>query len=82
MEKDQNTESDNITKKEDNINNNSEDIDQKKPETKISSEEKVKELEDRLARAYASATSFARLTNSACAGHGFSCGLHWAAICA
>ena len=35
MEKDQNTESDNITKKEDNINNNSEDIDQKKPETKI-----------------------------------------------
>ena len=53
MEKDQNTESDNITKKEDNINNNSEDIDQKKPETKISSEEKVKELEDKLTRTFA-----------------------------
>ena len=53
MEKDQNTESDNITKKEDNINNNSEDIDQKKPETKISPEEKVKELEDKLTRTFA-----------------------------
>ena len=53
MEKDQNTKSDNITNKEDNTNNNSEVIDQKKPETKISPEEKVKELEDKLTRTFA-----------------------------
>ena len=53
MEKDQNTESDNLTNKEDNSINNSEDIDQKKPETKISPEEKVTELEDKLTRAFA-----------------------------
>ena len=53
MEKDQNTESDNLTNKEDNSINNSEDIDQKKPETKISPEEKVKELEDKLTRTFA-----------------------------
>ena len=45
MDKDQNTKSENLTNKEDNKNNTPENIDQKKPETKLSPEEKVKELE-------------------------------------
>ncbi len=53
MEEDQKTKTDNITNKEDNTNNNSEVIDQKKTETKISPEEKVKELEDKLTRTLA-----------------------------
>ena len=53
MNKDQNTDSENTTNKEDNKNNTSENIDQKKPEIKVSPEEKVKELEDKLTRAFA-----------------------------
>ena len=53
MEKDQSTKSDNSTSTEDNKNNTPENIDQKKPETKLSPEEKVKELEDKLTRTFA-----------------------------
>ena len=53
MEKDQNTKSENNTNKEDHKNNTSENIEQKKPETKLSPEEKVKELEDKLTRTFA-----------------------------
>ena len=53
MDKDQNTKSENLTNKEDNKNNTPENIDQKKPETKLSPEEKVKELEDKLTRTFA-----------------------------
>ena len=53
MEKDQSTKSENSTSTEDNKNNIPENIDQKKPETKLSPEEKVKELEDKLTRTFA-----------------------------
>ena len=53
MEKDQSTKSENSTSTEDNKNNIPENIDQKKPETKVSPEEKVKELEDKLTRTFA-----------------------------
>ena len=53
MEKDQNTKSENKTNKEDHKNNTSENIEEKKPETKLSPEEKVKELEDKLTRTFA-----------------------------
>ena len=53
MENDQNTKSENNANKEDHKNNTSENIEQKKPETKLSPEEKVKELEDKLTRTFA-----------------------------
>ena len=52
MEKDQNTETENKINKEDNQIKTSEDI-QQKPDKELSSEEKVKELEDKLTRTFA-----------------------------
>ncbi len=52
MEKDQNTETENKINKEDNQTKASDDI-QQKPDKELSSEEKVKELEDKLTRTFA-----------------------------
>ena len=52
MEKDQNTETENKINKEDNQIKTSDDI-QQKPDKELSSEEKVKELEDKLTRTFA-----------------------------
>ena len=52
MEKDQNTETENKINKEDNQTKTSDDI-QQKPDKELSSEEKVKELEDKLTRTFA-----------------------------
>ena len=52
MEKDQNTETENKINKEDNQTKTSDDI-QQKPDKELSSEEEVKELEDKLTRTFA-----------------------------
>ena len=52
MEKDQNAETENKINKEDNQTKTSDDI-QQKPDKELSSEEKVKELEDKLTRTFA-----------------------------